>query len=161
MYRRFQRLFEYERSSELAVLRAIAACPDHTHAEVQRAGDRAAHIVAAKREWMRRLEGSAGEPIELFPTGVSMDELETVGAQAAELWAEWLSHLTDARLRQVCDFSTTDGIAWSAHIEDILTHVINHSAYHRGQVATSIALAGGTPAVTDFIRFAAEPRATA
>jgi uncharacterized damage-inducible protein DinB len=36
-------------------------------------------------------------------------------------------------------------------VEDILTHVLLHSAYHRGQIASQTRAAGGTPAYTDFI----------
>jgi len=158
MYLRFRRLFEYERESEQAVLRALAACPDLAHPECQRAADRAAHIIAAKREWLRRIEGSEGEAPALFPRQVTPSELDTVSAATADLWSAWLETLTDAKLRQWVDYSSYNGTRLRAHVEDILTHVLNHSSYHRGQIATSIALAGGTPAVTDFIRFAAEER---
>ena len=35
--------------------------------------------------------------------------------------------------------------------KDVLTHVILHSAYHRGQVALAMRAAGMEPAYTDFI----------
>lgn len=34
---------------------------------------------------------------------------------------------------------------------DILTHVLMHSAYHRGQIASHMRANGKTPAYTDFI----------
>jgi len=36
-------------------------------------------------------------------------------------------------------------------VEDILTHVTIHSAYHRGQIASDLRAAGQAPAYTDFI----------
>ncbi len=39
----------------------------------------------------------------------------------------------------------------SAWKEDVLTHVLMHSAYHRGQVALEMRSAGLQPAYTDFI----------
>jgi uncharacterized damage-inducible protein DinB len=33
----------------------------------------------------------------------------------------------------------------------VLTHVVMHSAYHRGQIATHMRASGQTPAYTDFI----------
>ena len=36
-------------------------------------------------------------------------------------------------------------------MRDILTHVTMHSAYHRGQIAADVRVAGFTPAYTDFI----------
>ena len=41
---------------------------------------------------------------------------------------------------------------WLARIRhDILSHVLRHSHYHRGQIASAVREAGGTPAYTDFI----------
>ena len=40
---------------------------------------------------------------------------------------------------------------YSSRIVDVLTHVIMHSAYHRGQIASDIRADGGEPAYTDFI----------
>ena len=34
---------------------------------------------------------------------------------------------------------------------DILSHVVLHASYHRGQIASAMREAGGTPAYTDFI----------
>jgi uncharacterized damage-inducible protein DinB len=36
-------------------------------------------------------------------------------------------------------------------VDDILMHVVMHSAYHRGQIALEVRCAGQTPAYTDFI----------
>jgi uncharacterized damage-inducible protein DinB len=36
-------------------------------------------------------------------------------------------------------------------VEEILTHVVIHSAYHRGQIASDVRAAGGVPAYTDYI----------
>jgi uncharacterized damage-inducible protein DinB len=48
-------------------------------------------------------------------------------------------------------YSTFDGSTFEDKISDILYHVINHSTYHRGQVATQFRMNGITPPVTDFI----------
>ena len=39
-------------------------------------------------------------------------------------------------------------------MEDILTHVVLHSAYHRGQIASQMRAGGAPPAYTDFIHAA-------
>jgi uncharacterized damage-inducible protein DinB len=36
-------------------------------------------------------------------------------------------------------------------VDDVLTHVILHSAYHRGQIASAVRAGGETPAYTDLI----------
>jgi uncharacterized damage-inducible protein DinB len=36
-------------------------------------------------------------------------------------------------------------------VEEILTHLVIHSAYHRGQIASDLRAAGQEPAYTDYI----------
>ena len=48
-------------------------------------------------------------------------------------------------------YTNTKGERYSSRIVDVLTHVIMHSAYHRGQIASDIRADGGEPAYTDFI----------
>ena len=56
-----------------------------------------------------------------------------------------------ADLSQTVTYKNTKGEAWSSSIGDILTHVLMHSAYHRGQIASHMREQGHTPAYTDFI----------
>jgi len=39
-------------------------------------------------------------------------------------------------------------------VQDILTHVLLHSAYHRGQIASQVRSSGEQPPYTDFIHAA-------
>jgi len=39
----------------------------------------------------------------------------------------------------------------ASRVEDILTHVLFHSAYHRGQIALQMRASALEPAYTDFI----------
>jgi uncharacterized damage-inducible protein DinB len=49
------------------------------------------------------------------------------------------------------DYQNSKGENWKSRIDDILMHVITHSAYHRGQIAADMRSAGMNPAYTDFI----------
>jgi uncharacterized damage-inducible protein DinB len=48
-------------------------------------------------------------------------------------------------------YKNSKGEPWSSAEEDVLMHVVMHSAYHRGQIATDMRANGFTPAYTDFI----------
>jgi uncharacterized damage-inducible protein DinB len=48
-------------------------------------------------------------------------------------------------------YNNSRGERWTSKIEDILQHVVMHSAYHRGQIAIDMRAAGLVPAYTDFI----------
>ena len=71
--------------------------------------------------------------------------------------ARWSSFLGDAaRSDPARTFSYVNylGETRGAGVEDVLLQLLLHSAYHRGQVATAVRAAGGTPAVTDFLHAA-------
>lgn len=150
MYLRFRRLFEHDdeaNAKALSSIRTCGACPDQ-----ERAITILAHTLVARREWLRRLGGANGEPTkEFFPKGFTVNDLESLLGEVRAAWQEWLSHLTDAKLRQFVDYASSDGKRWRSHVEEILTHVSLHGAYHRGQVAMLVKSAGGEPAATDFI----------
>ena len=54
-------------------------------------------------------------------------------------------------LIRMVEYRNSKGEAWSNRVEDILTHVLMHSAYHRGQIALEMRASGAQPAYTDFI----------
>ena len=67
------------------------------------------------------------------------------------LWREYLNGLSAKQLSENISYKNSKGEPWSNTVEDILTHVLLHSAYHRGQIASQTRAAGETPAYTDFI----------
>ncbi len=150
MYLRFRRLFEHDDEANAKALSSIRTCrpgPDQ-----ERAVTILAHVLIARREWLRRLGGIQCEPAtDFFPKNFAINDLERTLGDVRSAWQEWLSHLTDARIRQVVDYRAGDGKHWRTHVEEILTHVSLHGAYHRGQVAMLVKSAGGEPAATDFI----------
>lgn len=54
-------------------------------------------------------------------------------------------------LNEIISYSNSKGQGFSNNIRDILFHVINHSTYHRGQIATEFKQHGLDPLVTDYI----------
>jgi uncharacterized damage-inducible protein DinB len=48
-------------------------------------------------------------------------------------------------------YTNSKGELWTSTVEDILTHLVIHSAYHRGQIASDLRSAGREPAYTDYI----------
>lgn len=51
-------------------------------------------------------------------------------------------------------YRNTKGLAYTNSVEDMLYHVINHSNYHRAQIATEFRNSEIEPLVSDFIFFA-------
>ena len=108
-----------------------------------------AHIVAAERVWLERLK-QLPQSVPVWPE----PDLVQCEAQVAELGREWLEFLdliTAGDVSQSISYKNTKGEEWTSTIVDVLTHVVLHSAYHRGQIATHMRANGQTPAYTDFI----------
>jgi uncharacterized damage-inducible protein DinB len=66
-------------------------------------------------------------------------------------WETYLAGLTTAMLLHTISYVNSKGERWENTVTDILTHMIIHSGYHRGQIAADVRAAGGEPAYTDFI----------
>lgn len=56
-----------------------------------------------------------------------------------------------SQLSQAVSYKNSKGELWTSTVQDVLTHVLMHSAYHRGQIASQMRANGQTPAYTDFI----------
>jgi uncharacterized damage-inducible protein DinB len=108
-----------------------------------------AHILSAEHLWLERILRQP-QSLPVWP-GFSADQCETQIAAMANLWREYLEGLSVEQLSESVSYKNSKGEPWSSTVEDILTHVLLHSAYHRGQIASQTRAAGETPAYTDFI----------
>ncbi len=141
----FTRLFAYDAWANQEVLSGLrsAATPP------PRALILMAHIFSSQRLWMERLEQKP-QTLPVWPEFT----LEQCDRQAVELPVQWKSYLagkSEADLAEPVSYQNSQGETWSSRKDDILMHLITHSAYHRGQAAAAVRAAGFTPAYTDFI----------
>ncbi|WP_268222982.1 DinB family protein [Sinomicrobium oceani] len=51
------------------------------------------------------------------------------------------------------EYTNTKGQPFNKNVLNICFHIINHSTYHRGQIATEFRLNGLEPLVTDYIHY--------
>ena len=106
------------------------------------------HIIAAELLWLSRMEGRPS-PLPVWPE-LSVEDCEErqrdLSSQLTRSLAGWANPLS----RQV-RYTNSKGEAWTSTVEDILTHLVIHSAYHRGQIASDVRAAGLEPAYTDYI----------
>ena len=56
-------------------------------------------------------------------------------------------------LGQIIQYSNSKGQIFNNSVRDILFQVINHSTYHRGQIATEFRQNGLEPLLTDYIYY--------
>lgn len=108
-----------------------------------------AHIFSAERLWMERLVQKP-QTLPVWPE-FAIEECERQAAELPKMWTTYLTRSSEAALAEPVSYQNSKGESWSSRKDDILMHVITHSAYHRGQVAAIVRAAGSTPAYTDFI----------
>ncbi len=108
-----------------------------------------AHVLGAQAEWLARLEGRKSE-LPVWPK-LLPDELEAVLARLHAERTRYLERLAPADLQRSIAYVNSKGQSWTSRVEDVLSHVLLHGAYHRGQIASAMREAGLTPPYTDYI----------
>jgi uncharacterized damage-inducible protein DinB len=141
----FTRLFIYDAWANHEVLGSLGAAPGPPARSLKFI----AHILASERLWLERLEQKA-QTIPVWPEFTTA-ECGNLAADQSRLWKIYLAESSEADLGKLVSYRNTLGENWSSRKDDILMHVVTHSAYHRGQIAADMRAAGLTPAYTDFI----------
>jgi uncharacterized damage-inducible protein DinB len=106
------------------------------------------HIIGAEFLWLARMESQTSE-LPVWPD-LSLKECGKRLEKVSQL-LEDVAKSGPKRLSQPISYTNSKGERWTSTIEEILTHVVIHSAYHRGQIASDVRAAGHTPAYTDYI----------
>ena len=107
-----------------------------------------AHIVGAEYLWLARMNRQPS-PLAVWPD-LGVDACREKVTELGRLWPEFLESHRNS-LADTVSYTNTKGEAWTNTVEEVLTHVTIHSAYHRGQIASDVRAAGMTPVLTDYI----------
>lgn len=137
----FRRQFEYEAWANREVLAAI-----RSQGGDERTLQLMSHILAAGRLWIERLM-QVPQSVAVWPK----PDLAWCETEAAALAKLWLDYLQTADFERSISYKNSKGEAWTSRVDDVLIHVLMHSAYHRGQIASHMRENGQNPAYTDFI----------
>lgn len=116
------------------------------------------HIVAAEWVWLRRWKGENPTAIPDWVSGSGLTDLRARLAGVEEERADLLNTLAEADLRTRVAYRTLAGAEHEDPLGDLMRHVVNHSTYHRGQVATQLRHLGRTPPTTDLIAYLRQSR---
>ena len=111
------------------------------------------HIVAAEWVWLRRWLGESPSAMPAWASEASLPELrgQLAGVEADR--EQYLVTLSDADLARVVEYRTLAGKAYADPLAGLMRHLVNHSTYHRGQVATQMRHVGLVPPTTDLIEY--------
>lgn len=109
------------------------------------------HIIAAQELWLNRV---LQKDIYVSPwTEYTIEKCVEASTSLTRKWINLLESCDDTKLRERIDYTNTKGKKHNNNIKDIAIHIINHSSYHRGQIAQLVREKGGSPAYTDYIHY--------
>ncbi|MCB9893480.1 MAG: DinB family protein [Planctomycetes bacterium] len=138
----FRKLFEYDDWANAGHLDGLikAAAPAALKAM--------AHLLAAREIWLLRVKNESTEGRKFFR------RLDAAGCRALHEhvsadWRAWLNAATPADLDAQVTFHDSFGNPYTLTRRVMLTHVLLHSAHHRGQVAMAQRQAGYEPTDLD------------
>jgi len=156
---RFRHWFAHESHAHAKLFESLESVPDEgrSSAEYLRAVGLAAHLTAARSVWLFRLGGGPQYSGGVFPANRRLEDVRADWLDARRRWNEYLDRLDDADLSRVVEYQSSNGGRFRNTVEEILTQLLGHSPYHRGQIAMLVRQAGGTPALTDYIFWRREP----
>jgi uncharacterized damage-inducible protein DinB len=141
----FRRLFQYDDWANHEVVAALEKLESPPAKSVRLL----AHIVAAERLWLERMR-TQKQTFPVWPD-FTLDQCKLEIEELGKMWKQFFATRQPDELSGAATYKNTKGESFTNQIEDILMHVVVHSAYHRGQIATDMRAAGFTPALTDFI----------
>lgn len=112
------------------------------------------HIISAQQIWLNRITGTQSNitPWENY----TVDESISKSVELTNKWINLLEKNEATFLEQRTQYQNSKGETFTNSIKDIVTHVINHAAYHRAQIAQHVKRANGIPAITDYIVYQRE-----
>lgn len=106
------------------------------------------HILNAQQIWNNRIEPK--QPIFGVWDNHPITECKDIDSSNFE----FSLYIVDKYgLNEIINYTNSKGNTFSKSIRDILFHAINHSTYHRGQIATEFKQNGLEPMATDYILY--------
>lgn len=159
---RYRRWFDYEKDAHRAVVRALESVPEEHHGapEYRKSLGWLEHIAAARGLWLFRMGIAKTGPStfeELFPNASDLDTARAALERMHVAWDGYLGRVDDAELARVFRYRATEGDLYENTVEELLTQLLGHSSYHRGQIASAMRAMGAEPAATDYVFWARRP----
>ena len=142
---RLKRQFKHDLIANLATLRSLVA----VSSPPDRAMELIGHIAGSQSVWLSRL-GYEEAPLPVWPS-LTLVECERQLRRLAAVWTRLLDTLEPDWLDTEISYRNSSGTEWRNTVSDVISHVLLHSAYHRGQIAILLRQAGAVPAITDLI----------
>jgi uncharacterized damage-inducible protein DinB len=108
------------------------------------------HIVAAQYLWLHRIKGLPPADVKLWGE-YSLPQLVKMAEDSGRLWLEFIEGTEN--FNRELTYRNYTGDPYINNVEMIMIHLVNHSTYHRGQIALLLRQEKLEPINTDFITY--------
>ena len=116
--------------------------------------DTVAHIYAADLIWYTRWMGEAPSGLIAYDQFPDVTSIRTAWKELEGKVRPFVDSLGEAGVNRTFDYKLLSGAPDTAPFWQMFVHVVNHGAYHRGQVTTLLRQLGAhPPKPTDMIAF--------
>jgi uncharacterized damage-inducible protein DinB len=107
-------------------------------------------VIAAQFLWLHRIQGLPPAEVKLWGD-YKLDQLVSMSADITQRWIQFVTDTDD--FNRDLSYTNYVGDPYVTNVEMIMIHLVNHSSYHRAQVAMLLRQKGFEPINTDFITY--------
>lgn len=111
------------------------------------------HMMAAQWVWLCRWRGESPTRIENHEDYPNRDSVEQRWPLVHSAIFDFLGLQSPKSLAREVQYRNLKGEIFTAPLAELMMHVIDHAAYHRGQLNTMIKKAGGTPQPISYVNY--------
>jgi len=110
------------------------------------------HIIIAQILWLNRINNETYEFRDFWQM-LTPEEMGKLSIRSTSEWKFIIRNGEEKDLEKEVSYINSKGIFYKNTVAQIITHVINHSSYHRGQIASLFRVENINPPLTDYIAF--------
>ena len=148
----FEKMFAYNAAVNAQMLTWLQKAPDADDDTNDRARVIFAHLLAAEKVWLLRLRGEDTSDQAIWPE-LSLEACGALLEENRKGYTRYLENASETDLGGTVQYQNSKGKTFETVVEDILSHVLVHSGYHRGQVTRMLRDAGAKPLNTDYMTY--------
>ncbi|WP_336781770.1 DinB family protein [Paenibacillus illinoisensis] len=112
------------------------------------------HVAVAERVWLSRLLGKDSRQYSLWEEAEDLSVIRSMFEENAKQYRVYMEGLDESRLDEMLDYVNQSGVLFQTSVRDILSQVILHGQYHRGQINQALRINSAEPVPIDYITFA-------
>lgn len=128
----------------------VITCLKNQEVEDEKVLTLMSHVLSALCIWLARIEDRSTEPFPLWKK-YSLSELEQMAETVGNQWLSFIEK--NETFDRLLVYNNYVGLPYKNKVESIMIHLVNHSTYHRAQVAILLRQKDFEPVNTDFITY--------